>query len=72
MNTNLATIIRDNGLVNIDADNLQVGDIVVLQTADMVPADLKLVEANGLEVGCDTNFRGKRGKIVLEKRKEAR
>jgi len=22
--------------------------------------------------GCDTNFRGKRGKIVLEKRKEAR
>jgi Ca2+-transporting ATPase len=50
MNNNLATIIRDNGLVNIDADNLQVGDIVVLQTADIVPADLKLVEANGLEV----------------------
>ena len=50
MTGNLVTIVRDGKLVNIDEDNLSKHDMVVLQTADIVPADLKLVEANGLEV----------------------
>lgn len=50
MTDTIATIVRDGELVNIDDEHLQVGDTVVLQTADIVPADLKLIEANGLEV----------------------
>ncbi len=50
MTGNLVTIVRDGKLVNIDENNLSKHDMVVLQTADIVPADLKLVEANGLEI----------------------
>jgi Ca2+-transporting ATPase len=50
MTGTLVTIVRDGKLVNIDENNLSKHDVVVLQTADIVPADLKLVEANGLEV----------------------
>lgn len=47
---NLVTIVRDGHLINIDEADLRKNDTVVLQTADIVPADLKLIEANGLEV----------------------
>ncbi len=47
---NLVSIFRDGGIVNIDEEHLSKDDIIVLQTADVVPADLKLIEANGLEV----------------------
>jgi len=50
MNGNLATIVKDGDLINIDEDELSEGDIVALQTGDIVPADLKLVEVNGLEI----------------------
>ena len=42
---NLVTIFKDGELINIDEDHLRKDDVVVLQTADIVPADLKLVEA---------------------------
>ena len=47
---NTVTIVEDGKLVNIDEDHLRKGDLVVLQAGDAVPADLKLVEARGLEV----------------------
>lgn len=47
---NLVTIVRDGKLVNMDEESLCKDDIVVLQTADIVPADLNLIEAHGLEV----------------------
>jgi P-type E1-E2 ATPase len=50
MTGNLVTIVKDNRLVNIDEDSLRRGDLVALQLAEIVPADLKLVEAKGLEV----------------------
>ena len=50
MNGNLVTIVKDGKLINIEEDHLRKNDMVVLQTADIVPAELKLVEANGLEV----------------------
>jgi Ca2+-transporting ATPase len=50
MNGNLVTIVKDGNLINIDEDNLRTDDRVVLQTEDIIPADLKLVEANGLEI----------------------
>jgi P-type E1-E2 ATPase len=49
MNANPVTILRDGKLTNIDTDSLYKGDLVVLQAGDIVPADLKLVEASGLE-----------------------
>ena len=50
MTSNIVTILRDEKLINIEEGALSKGDTVILQTADIVPADLKLIEANGLEV----------------------
>lgn len=50
MASNLVTIVKDAELSNIEKDNLKVGDVVVLQTADIVPADVKLTEAHRLEI----------------------
>lgn len=50
MNGNIVTIIRDGKLINIQEDKLCLGDIVVLQVGEIVPADIQLVEANGLEI----------------------
>ncbi len=50
MKGNPVTIVKDGALVNIDVDRLCLGDTVVLQAGDIVPADLKLIEARGLDV----------------------
>ena len=44
------TIAKMGKIVNIAEDDLCRGDILLLQAGDLVPADLKLVEARGLEV----------------------
>ena len=44
------TVIKLGKIMNIAEDDLQQGDILLLQAGDLVPADLKLVEARGLEV----------------------
>ncbi len=50
MNGNLVTIVKDGKLTNVDAAVLHEGDLVVVQTGDIVPADLHLVEERGLVV----------------------
>ena len=45
-----ATVRRDGRMVNLDAAELVVGDVVVLQAGDRVPADGRLLSATGLEV----------------------
>ena len=45
-----ATVRRDGRMVNLDAAELVVGDVVALQAGDRVPADGRLVAATGLEV----------------------
>ncbi len=45
-----ATVLRDAVAREIDASQLVRGDIVVLASGDRVPADLRLCEAQGLEV----------------------
>jgi Ca2+-transporting ATPase len=37
-------------IVNIPDDDLRTGDVVLVQAGDLVPADLNLLEASGLEV----------------------
>lgn len=46
-----ATVIRDGERRVIDAAGLVPGDLVLLESGERVPADIRLVEANGLQ--CD-------------------
>jgi len=50
MNNDLVTIVKDGILINIEGDNLQKGDVVVIQVGELVPANLKLIEVRDLEV----------------------
>ena len=50
MSENPVTIDCHGTLVNIDAEDLHIGNVVVLQTGDIVPADLELIEARALEI----------------------
>ncbi len=45
-----AKVIRDNGLMSLPARGIVPGDIVLLETGDKVPADLRLIEASNLKV----------------------
>lgn len=47
---NITTILQDGKPTNIAEEELRKGDILLLQAGDLVPADLKLTEARGLEV----------------------
>ena len=44
------TIEKNGNIITVDESDLGVGDVVVLQTGDEVPADLALIQASGLEV----------------------
>jgi Ca2+-transporting ATPase len=44
------TVLRDGEPTEIEADQLVPGDVVSVQQGRMVPADLRLVEVNGLQV----------------------
>lgn len=50
MNEYLVTVDVDGKLINMDERDLSVNDQVVIQTGDIVPADLRLVEAKALEI----------------------
>ncbi|WP_321462659.1 cation-transporting P-type ATPase [uncultured Vibrio sp.] len=45
-----ALVLRDSHQVKINADELVVGDVVILQSGDRVPADLRLFRSKGLQV----------------------
>jgi magnesium-transporting ATPase (P-type) len=45
-----ATVVRDGARVEVDADELVVGDLVLLGSGDRVSADLQLVEADGVAI----------------------
>lgn len=50
MQGNTVTILQHGKPVNIAEDDLRKGDTVLFQTGDLVPADLVLTEARGLEL----------------------
>ena len=51
---NTAVVRRENSVEKINAEELTIGDIVVLNEGDKVPADLVLIEANNLT--CDEAY----------------
>lgn len=45
-----ATVIRSGKIKKIRSSSLAVGDLILLESGDMVPADARLVSSNGLKV----------------------
>ena len=43
-------VIRDGNTVEIDSKNLVIGDIVILESGDSVPADVRIIESNSLKI----------------------
>eukprot|EP01034_Spumella_vulgaris_P043109 gene43109-53506_t len=44
------TVVRDGQVKEMEASKLVVGDIVLLEAGHRVPADLRIIETNALEV----------------------
>ncbi|MDO5708117.1 MAG: calcium-translocating P-type ATPase, SERCA-type [Andreesenia angusta] len=45
-----AKVIRDGELKEIESINLVLGDIVIIESGDYIPADLRLIESNNLKI----------------------
>ena len=43
-------VIRDNKIISINAENLTIGDLVLLESGDKVSADMRLIETHNLTV----------------------
>lgn len=50
MTSKSTLVLRDNRKVEIDVENLTVGDVVILEEGDNIPADLRLIEAYNLKI----------------------
>lgn len=50
LNSPTSNVIRDGKVINIQTDKLVPGDIVIIEAGSRVPADGRLIEADGLEV----------------------
>jgi magnesium-transporting ATPase (P-type) len=50
LNGNVVSIFRNSKIVTIPESEMRNGDVLVLQAGDLVAADVKLIEARGLEV----------------------
>lgn len=50
MSAPTASVIRSGKLKKIEASELVTGDVIVLESGDMVPADARLIEVNSLKV----------------------
>jgi P-type E1-E2 ATPase len=44
------TVVRDGGIMEVEAKMLVVGDVVKLETGNKIPADLRIFWNNGLKV----------------------
>ena len=50
MVTTIITVRREDTEIEIDSKELVVGDIIILDTGDMVPADVRIISSNHLQV----------------------
>lgn len=48
-----ATVIREGDKLQINANELVVGDLVEIKGGDRVPADIRIISAQGCKVGVD-------------------
>lgn len=48
--TQKARVRRDNKEISINAQDVVIGDIVIMKTGSLVPADLRILEENNLEI----------------------
>ncbi|MFW6320038.1 MAG: cation-translocating P-type ATPase, partial [Bacillota bacterium] len=68
MSNPLAKVYRDNNLIKVDMTEVVVGDVVVLEAGDYVPADVRLVETVNLKVD-ESNLTGE--SVAVEKDADA-
>ena len=45
-------MIRNGEKMSINAEDVVVGDLVEVKGGDRIPADLRIISANGCKVGC--------------------
>ena len=50
MVTTIITVRREDAEMEVDSKDIVVGDIVILDTGDMVPADVRIIKSNHLKV----------------------
>ena len=50
MNKPLAKVLRDGEIVKINSSEIVVGDIVMLEAGDTVPADMRLISSASLKI----------------------
>ncbi len=50
MNKPFTKVIRDGNLEKISSEELVVGDLVVLEAGDMVPADMRIIKSSSLQI----------------------
>ena len=50
MVTTVITVVREDSEMEVDSRELVVGDIVILDTGDMIPADVRIIKSNHLKV----------------------
>ena len=48
--TTKAKVVRDNDIMSIDAEDLTIGDLVLLESGDKVSADMRIISAHNLMV----------------------
>ncbi len=63
-----ASVIRDGKKIKVKAEELVVGDIVVIETGDIVPADMRLLESSNLKID-ESSLTGE--SVAAEKNSEA-
>lgn len=62
-----ASVIRDGKKIKVKAEELVVGDIVVIETGDIVPADMRLLESSNLQID-ESSLTGE--SVAVEKNSE--
>lgn len=50
MVTTIITVLREDSEMEVDSREIVVGDIVILDTGDLIPADVRIIESNHLKV----------------------